>query len=48
MLDEAVGQGGFTVVDVGNDRKIADVIHGGHSTPSRQGMKNGHAATCPR
>jgi hypothetical protein len=28
-MDDAIGQGGFTVVDVGDDGEIADVIHGG-------------------
>jgi hypothetical protein len=26
-LNQAIGQGGFAMVDVGNDRKISDVIH---------------------
>jgi hypothetical protein len=26
-LNQAIGQGGFAVVNVGNDRKISDVIH---------------------
>ena len=31
LLQDAVGQGGFAVVDVGNDAEIADMIHGeGH------------------
>jgi hypothetical protein len=27
-VDDPVGQGGFTVVDVGNDREVSDVLHG--------------------
>jgi hypothetical protein len=26
-LDEPVGQRGFAVIDMGNDRKISDVVH---------------------
>jgi hypothetical protein len=26
-LDQAIGQRGFAMVNVGNDRKISDVIH---------------------
>jgi hypothetical protein len=26
-MDDAIGQGGFTVVDVGDDGEVADVIH---------------------
>jgi hypothetical protein len=33
-MDDAIGQGGFTVVDVGDDGEVADVIHGGNSTRS--------------
>ncbi len=29
-MDDAIGQGGFAVVDVGNDGEVADVIHGGN------------------
>ena len=29
-LDQAVGERGFAVVDVGDDRKIADLLHGGN------------------
>jgi hypothetical protein len=37
-MDDAIGQGGFTVVDMGNDGEVADVIHGvnkkgAHSSP---------------
>jgi hypothetical protein len=31
-LDEAVGQGGFTMVDVGNDGKITDMTQVTHRT----------------
>ena len=27
-LDEAVGQGRFAVIDVGDDAEVADVVHG--------------------
>jgi hypothetical protein len=27
VLNQAIGQRGFAMVDVGNDRKISDVIH---------------------
>ena len=26
-LNESVGQGGFTVIDVGNNREISNVVH---------------------
>jgi hypothetical protein len=35
-LDQAVGQRGFPMVNVGDDRKISDVIHQG-SSASRGG-----------
>jgi hypothetical protein len=30
-LNQAISQRGFAMVDVGNDRKISDVIHQGSS-----------------
>jgi hypothetical protein len=44
-LDQAIGQGGFAVIDVGDDRKIADLIHahGGERPRSTSG-----AAARPR
>jgi hypothetical protein len=30
-LDESIGQRALAVVDVGNDREVSDVIHGGHA-----------------
>jgi hypothetical protein len=34
-MDDAIGQGRFAVVDVGDDGKIADVIHGGNKKGAR-------------
>jgi hypothetical protein len=27
MLDEAIGQGGFAVINVGNDAEVAGLVH---------------------
>jgi hypothetical protein len=33
-MNDAIGQGGFTVVDVSDDGKVSDVVHVGNSARS--------------
>jgi hypothetical protein len=34
-MDDAIGQGGFTVVNMGNDGKVSDVVHGDNKKGAR-------------
>jgi hypothetical protein len=34
-MDDAIGQGRFAVVDVGDDGKISDVVHGDNKKGAR-------------
>jgi len=36
-LDETIGECGFSMIDMGDDGKIADVLHVGHD-PLRRGL----------
>jgi hypothetical protein len=46
-LNQTVGQGGFTVIDMGNNAEISDLLHAqfGFLPPARCSMKT--ASCCP-
>jgi len=50
-LDEAVGEGGFAVVNMGHDGEIADMCEIGHGEDmrlKRDAVKRGRSARAPK